>query len=652
MEVKDIVSLMFSDNNQGLKNLLDLVPNNIYIKDKDLLYVWVNQEHMKSLGVDKPEDVIKRRDSDFFPQDYAIISKGRDTHVIDSGSSSQEDVEIVMGANGKYRTYMVARIPITSSGEIIGLLGIWTDISNLNQDMTSRMIKDLDQQKKDELFFEDLFENSTAMASITQPDGKIVRMNKKAIEMFFGSKETYNSSAEGTNIIDLVYKDDKFKAMRLWKKCIRTKKEVTYRVRMMTIDKRIMHLLISGKPILINGKVVYFQYQALDMIDQKVHEQNLLQTASAETMAQLVGGIAHDFNNLFTAINGYAQMLKSAVDEDHPFYQKVSQICKAGNKASILTQKILQFSRSHRTKPKIIDINDELSNQEAVINHVIEKDIHLIFNKKEGLDKIKIDPTQFSKIIINLIINAKEAMPKGGDITIKTGDVYIDESNINNYSGLSFGKHIFISVADTGEGMDEELKKHILEPFFSAQTSDQGIGLWTVGSIVKYAGGIVLVESSIGKGTTFTAVFPVAVDQKDTSDHASLKEPESQTIETKTIFVVEDDDTVRELVKEILSQQGHKILTARNGGDALQIARNYNDHVDLLITDIVMRRIDGKMLSDRMKSIWPHVKVMYMSGYTDDVIKHGEIKDVEFLQKPFLPSDLLDRVNHILTKGG
>jgi two-component system, cell cycle sensor histidine kinase and response regulator CckA len=497
-------------------------------------------------------------------------------------------------------------------------------------------------------FFEDLFENSAAISAVTDENGILKKVNKKSLEMFFGQVHDKNSVI-GRNILEFIHKDDRPKVMELWKQSISGQKEVRYELRMNSSEGHVMYFLISGRPIIKDGKVVMFHYQALNMIDQKVQEQNLLQSASVEILAQIAGGFAHDFNNLLTVINGYSEIMKMTIDENDPLHHKVSQICLAGKQASVLTNRMLDFSRRNKAEAKPLDVNTEITNQESIIKHVIGENITVNFDKSADLAPVTIEPSAFTNLLINLVLNAKEAMPNGGEITIGTGCITVNATNESVYHQVPHGEYMLLTVRDTGEGMTEEVRRQIFDPFFSTREGGKGIGLWTAHNIVSAAKGFIVVDTEPGSGTTFLILLPFSSRETKRVDRiqTSQTQPETLPSELKTILIVEDDDTVRDLVCEILKQQGHAILTARNGGDALQLARQFEGHIDLLITDMVMRRIDGKMLSRKIRSIWPHIKIMFMSGYGGDVIGDSDLKGNVFLSKPFLPQDLIDKVRSV-----
>ena len=251
-------------------------------------------------------------------------------------------------------------------------------------------------------------------------------------------------------------------------------------------------------------------------------------------------------------------------------------------------------------------------------------------------------------MLLNLVVNARDAMPKGGEIAVSTEAVTIDSANSETYKNMAHGEYVLLTIRDNGEGMSKDVRDHLFDPFFSSQKSGKGIGLWTVSSILKDAGGAIVVDSKEGVGTTFRILFPISQKPPKKAVEAEVEAVHTSSAVTRTILVVEDDDTVRDLVREILKQKGHNILTAMNGGDALQLARQYEGRIDLLITDMVMRRIDGMMLAKKMQSILPEIKIMLMSGYGEDVVKREDIQGFSFLQKPFLPNELLQKVETLL----
>ncbi|MCU0575618.1 MAG: ATP-binding protein [Desulfobacterota bacterium] len=446
---------------------------------------------------------------------------------------------------------------------------------------------------------------------------------------------------------EFIHADDRAKVIERWKESLKEQKEVNYDLRMSSSSGHVMYFLISGRPIIREGRVVLFHYQALDIIDHKVQEQNLIATASAEVLAQIAGGFAHDFNNLLTVINGYSEILKMSIEENNPLRHKVNQICEAGKQASVITRRMLEFSRKNRAEAKLVDFNVEISNQEGIIRHIIGENVAISFAKSPAVGKVMIEPSRLATLLVNLTVNAKEAMPRGGEITIGTEVHDVNATNEQAHAQVPHGRYVHLTVQDNGEGMPEDVRRQIFDPFFTTREGGKGIGLWTVQNIVHAAHGHIFVTSAPGSGSTFSILFPMAAAAA-AGESAAMKGTAAggESAGSITILIVEDDDVVRDLVNEVLRKQGHVTLSARNGGDALQMARQFEGHVDLLITDMVMRRIDGKMLSRKMKSIWPHIKVMFMSGYGGEILD-GDLKGSVFLQKPFLPQDLIDKVRDV-----
>ena len=329
--------------------------------------------------------------------------------------------------------------------------------------------------------------------------------------MFFGQVQDKNSVI-GRNILEFIHKDDRLKVIELWKQSISEKKEVRYELRMTSNEGHVMYFLISGRPIIKDDKIVMFHYQALNMIDQKVQEQNMLHSASVEILAQIAGGFAHDFNNLLTVINGYSEIMKMSIEEHNPLYHKINQICLAGKQASVLTNRMLDFSRRNKAEAKPLDVNTEITNQESIIKHVIGENITVNFEKTADLAPVTIEPSTFTNLLINLTLNAKEAMPKGGEITIRTEGITVNAANEKVYTQVPHGDYLLLRVKDTGEGMTEDIKRQIFDPFFSTRENGKGIGLWTAHNVASAARGFIIVETEPGAGATFShtaaLIFP------------------------------------------------------------------------------------------------------------------------------------------------
>jgi two-component system cell cycle sensor histidine kinase/response regulator CckA len=379
------------------------------------------------------------------------------------------------------------------------------------------------------------------------------------------------------------------------------------------------------------------------------NEDRLLQTQKIEAIGRLAGGIAHDFNNLLTAILGYSEMIKSEASLSSAIQKNVREIERSAERAASLTQQLLAFGRKQMLKPKAIDLNGLVQNIEDMLRRLIGEHISLVADLEPTPCFIKADPVQIEQVIINLAINARDAMPGGGMLSIRVGEAKL--SRVDSVLDQEFrpGEYVLLEVSDTGRGMDDETMNHIFEPFFTTKEKGTGLGLSTVYGIVKQSEGYIQFKSEREKGTTFKIYLPQIKSPPE--EEPEPKERPQASGGRETILVVEDEDTVRELTCRILKRYGYTIFEAENGNAALELLdRRPPDSINLLITDIVMPRMSGRELAERFLEFFPAGKVLFMSGYLrDTVVRHGNDKDrVAFLQKPFSPHALNRKVREVL----
>ena len=386
---------------------------------------------------------------------------------------------------------------------------------------------------------------------------------------------------------------------------------------------------------------------------ERQHENQLRQSQKMEAIGHLASGVAHDFNNIITAVYGYCDVALREVTEDHPLRKQLEDIRACGKRAAILTKQLLAFSRKQMTQPVNLDLNDVINNLESFISRLITEDISITSRFTEGLPQIKADKSQLEQILMNLIINARDAMPQGGRITITTSLVYPENTNGQKRSQRQGAPQVQLTLSDTGIGMSPEVQQQIFEPFFTTKEEGKGtgLGLSTAYAAVKQAGGSILVDSKEDQGTTFTVRFPVAREHLSLLHETRSVSPIHTEQSKQTILVAEDDPTVREVIRGSLSYVGFEILEATNGLDALEIFQEHRDSIDLLLTDVLMPEMNGRQLAQRIHKQRPDIPVVYISGHsTHSITERGALLEgLNFLEKPFDKSDLIRKVQDALT---
>ena len=377
-------------------------------------------------------------------------------------------------------------------------------------------------------------------------------------------------------------------------------------------------------------------------------EEQLRQSQKMEAIGRLAGGIAHDFNNLLTVINGYSEILLGNGGRDSPVRKEVEQIKQAGDRAALLTRQLLAFGRRQVLQLKTLDLNAVVSRMDTMLRRVIGEDIELRTILGKELGNVKADPVQIEQVILNLAVNARDAMPGGGTLIIETSNAFLDKSFSSKYPYTAIGPHVLLSVSDTGVGMSKDTQAHLFEPFFTTKEKGKGtgLGLSTVYGIVKQSRGCIHVFSELGQGTTVKIHLPRTDGELQTVSTAPAPETEGN----ETVLVVEDESSVRELVVTILSGRGYRVLSAADGIEGLRIAGSHQAPIDLLITDVVMPGMGGRDLATRLEAERPGIKVLFMSGYSEQAISHqGILEDgLVFLQKPFRTETLLGKVRETL----
>ncbi|MCU1284731.1 MAG: multi-sensor hybrid histidine kinase [Acidobacteriales bacterium] len=450
------------------------------------------------------------------------------------------------------------------------------------------------------------------------------------------SKEVYVDPTERRRLIDQHSANNRFDNVEVkWKR--KDGKPITVR--------------LSGHAITnASGEIEAFQMITEDVTERRALEEQLRQSQKMEAVGRLAGGVAHDFNNLLTVIKGYSELMLEELKDADPLRGEVEEIKKAADRAAGLTRQLLAFSRQQVLAPKVLDLNAVVGNMDKLLKRLLGEDIALYSVLESGLGRVKADPGQVEQVIMNLAVNARDAMPRGGKLTVETANIELDEAYAHEHMGAKPGSYVMLAVSDTGTGMTPQVRQRIFEPFFTTKELGKGtgLGLSTVYGIVKQSEGYIWVYSEIAVGTSFKVYLP-RVDAPAEAAHVRTL-ARSAYRGTETVLLVEDEDGVRALVRQVLHKNGYTVLEARHGGEALLHCERHKGQIELLLTDVILEQMSGTELAARLATIRPDMKVLYISGYTDDAIVHHGVltQGTHFLQKPFTTESLAKKIRQVL----
>ncbi len=388
----------------------------------------------------------------------------------------------------------------------------------------------------------------------------------------------------------------------------------------------------------------------LDISEQKKLESQFRQSQKMEAVGRLAAGVAHDFNNLLTAISGYAELAERGVEDSDPVNEDIKEVRNCVTRAASLTRQLLAFSRKQVLMPEVLNLNNIIKDMQNMARRIIGEDIELISHYDTDLGKIKADSGQIEQVIMNLIVNARDAMPRGGKLVLQTANVVLDKKFQQLHPEVRVGSYVMLEVIDTGEGMTEETCSRLFEPFFTTKPlgKGSGLGLATVYGIIKQSEGYIYVESVLGKGSSFRIFLPLTMDAERNVERKEILPEASRG--TETILVVEDENSVRDMARRILMKNGYDVLEAKNAGEALLICENHQKPIQFMLSDVVMPQLSGPDLAKRLAPLHPEMKVLYMTGYSEpDVLKSEVInKGKPIIYKPFTPEDLTKKIREVL----
>ncbi len=508
---------------------------------------------------------------------------------------------------------------------------------------TAALAAEITERKKAQEELDRFFMVSPEMLCISDFEGRFQSLNR-AWEKTLGFKV---EELLGKLYLEFVHPEDRPATLGEAEKVRRGEETTFFENRYLSKDGSYKWLSWTATPVVEEG-LIYAA--ARDMTEQKQLETQLRQALRLEAVGRLAGGVAHDFNNLLNVILGYSALLLERLGSSDSLRKYADEIRKAGDRAAALTRQLLAFSRKQVLAPKVLDLNTVVTEMVKLLDRLIGEDIELLTFPDTGLGRVKADPGQIGQVIMNMAVNARDAMPRGGKLIIQTTNVELDENYASQHVGARPGPYVMLAVSDNGCGMDAETRARVFEPFFTTKEKGKGtgLGLSTVYGIVKQSGGHIWVYSEPERGTTFKVYLPRVEDSAPTP-RAEKAWAASQR-GSETVLLVEDEESLRRLAREFLENKGYTVLEAGNGEEAVSACEKYERPIHLMVTDVVMPGMSGRELAACLKVPRPDMKVLYVSGYTDEAITHHGVLEagVAFLQKPFTAEDLLRRVYEVL----
>jgi PAS domain S-box-containing protein len=623
-----------------LKQVIDANPNLIFVKDWDGKFTLVNKA-CAEIYETTVDAMIGKTDADFNPNPEEVEQFLRDDREVIASSRPKfiSSEPVTSPRTGKTRWYQTVKVPLTSpDGAAHHVLGVATD-------MTERKRAE-EALRQSEESHRGLVEHATYGIFRSSPAGRFLTVNPALVGML-----GYQSSQDvlSLDIARDVYVDPGVRS-RVLAGVVEPghgRQEVTWRRN----DGRVITVRLSGRPVYApGGKIEAYEFIAEDVTGQRALEERLRQAQKMEAVGRLAGGVAHDFNNLLTAILGSTELMLEALPADDPGREEANEIRKAAVRAADLTRQLLAFSRQQVLEARVLDLNALMANLEKMLGRLIGEDIRFRFVPGSPLGSVRADPGQLEQVIVNLAVNARDAMPDGGTLTIETANVDVDEAYAREQATVEAGHYVLLAVTDTGFGMDRETQARLFEPFFTTKALGKGtgLGLATVYGIVKQSGGYIWVYSEPGHGTSFKVYLP----RVDAPAESLEPAPASSGVlgGSETVLVAEDEEAVRHLARRVLESRGYTVLVAASGPEALRLAEGREGPIHLLVTDVVMPEMGGRELAQRLVAPRPAMRILFVSGYTDAAIMQQGVltPGAAFLQKPFTPDSLARKVRDVL----
>jgi len=640
VEARDVTQIRkagaeLARTSQLLKAVVEGTTDTVFVKDLEGRYLLFNQAASRAAG--RPVDEVLGRDDDaiFGPVQAAAV-RASDRLVIESGRV--HNVEDLIPVDGKPRIFQSIKAPYRSErGEVIGVIGVSRDITELKETQAALELRDRAIQQVSQ---------GILITDPNEPDGPIIYASA-GFERITGWR---TDEVVGRNCRFLQGKDTDPETVRSMREAIAEGRGCAVEVLNYRKDGTPFWNALSINPVHdAHGRVSHFVGVQSDVTERRRLEDQYRQAQKMEAVGRLAGGVAHDFNNLLTIITGYTELMLGNAEMPSDDREAITAIAEAAGRAAALTRQLLGLSRQSMLQPRVVSLNAIVEELGKILHRLIGEDIAFHTVLDPGLGRVKVDPGQIGQVLLNLAVNARDAMPRGGKLTVETANVVLSEEYAASRLDCRPGPHVMLAMTDTGCGMTPEVQARIFDPFFTTKEVGKGtgLGLPMVFGTVRQSEGSIHVYSEPGRGTTFKLYFP-AVDEPVTEAPAATTTDAERG--TETILVVEDDPGVRGLTVRSLERHGYRVLTAVDGLEALRVLDDGAETVDLLLTDVVMPNMSGPELAAVLRARFPGLKVLFMSGYTDDaIVRHGLLAaEVAFVQKPYTPRGLTKKVREVL----
>jgi PAS domain S-box-containing protein len=620
-------------NKVFLQNIIDAIQDGISVLDCDLNIIQVNPWHEKMYASEMP--LLGRKCFEAYQKRTSPCPWCPSLRTIKTG---EVHTEVVPYPNAKNPTGWIelSSFPLRDKeGNLTGVI---------------EYVKDISERRRAEERFRALVQNASDFITILGREGAI-RYQSPTIKRIHGYEP---EDLVGENLFDYVHEEDLPTAGAAYEEALQQPGHtVTSEFRFRRADDSWAYTESAINNLLDNPIIRGVVVNSRDIEERKQLEARLLQSQKMESVGRLAGGVAHDFNNLLTIILGQADLGLKSLPRNDRLSMSLREIKQAAERGSGLIRKLLAFARRQPLEPRVINLNDVLPDMKMMLERIIGRDIELVTRPAEDLGHVRVDPNLMEQVLVNLAVNARDAMPQGGQLILETNQTWLDQEYARLHPEVAPGEYILLSVSDTGVGMTEEVKAHLFEPFYTTKEKDKGtgLGLATCYGIVSQSGGHLSVESEPGRGTTFKIYLPRTGEEPESPP--TYEESEEVPGGTETILLVEDNPSTLELIAYILREQGYTVLKAEDGYEALRVAQEHKGgDIHLLLTDIVMPRMSGIELTDRLQKAHPAMKVLLTSGYVDDIqslrekLKPGSA----FIQKPFMPDSLARKVREVLDR--